>query len=426
MRLLLKSLRLALILKIAFWMLVLVVLNGRSHLPPADKVEQVRAFTRQIEFDYVTWTLDAMYIKNSQAATRLVARLTPAEQRKHVDDYMLLVEKINTQRNLIQDIYADPGTTSPDELAAPLLVELSGMQKKQGMLAPLVEAIFQQQTSVILTELHLSLGGQPLPPVLYHVSDLPYALVVSPRDAIRQDANISLLPDITVDQMIKLESQVEQALDVSALVVPVGGIGTYPTMVMNTTNSPWLLDVIAHEWIHNYLTLRPLGLNYETSPEARTMNETTASIAGDEIGLLVLERFYPDLVPPPPVPSANPSESKPSEPLKFDFRKEMHTTRVKVDELLSQGKIDEAETYMEARRVIFWENGYRSIRRLNQAYFSFYGAYADTPGGAAGQDPVGPAVRQLRQESSSLADFLNRMSWMSTFEDLIKALASPQ
>jgi hypothetical protein len=392
MRLLLKSLRLALILKIAFWMLVLVVLNGRSHLPPADKVEQVRAFTRQIEFDYVTWTLDAMYIKNSQAATRLVARLTPAEQRKHVDDYMLLVEKINTQRNLIQDIYADPGTTSPDELAAPLLVELSGMQKKQGMLAPLVEAIFQQQTSVILTELHLSLGGQPLPPVLYHVSDLPYALVVSPRDAIRQDANISLLPDITVDQMIKLESQVEQALDVSALVVPVGGIGTYPTMVMNTTNSPWLLDVIAHEWIHNYLTLRPLGLNYETSPEARTMNETTASIAGDEIGL----------------------------------RKEMHTTRVKVDELLSQGKIDEAETYMEARRVIFWENGYRSIRRLNQAYFSFYGAYADTPGGAAGQDPVGPAVRQLRQESSSLADFLNRMSWMSTFEDLIKALASPQ
>ncbi len=73
----------------------------------------------------------------------------------------------------------------------------------------------------------------------------------------------------------------------------------------------------------------------------------------------------------------------------------MHTTRVHVDELLAAGKITEAETYMDQRRQVFWDNGY-PIRKLNQAYFAFYGAYADVPGGAAGEDPVGPAVRALR------------------------------
>ncbi len=99
----------------------------------------------------------------------------------------------------------------------------------------------------------------------------------------------------------------------------------------------------------------------------------------------------------------------------------MHETRVHADELLAEGKIDEAETYMEARRQIFWQNGYL-IRKLNQAYFAFYGAYADVPGGAAGEDPVGPAVRALRAQSKSLADFVNTIAWMTSFEQLQQAV----
>jgi hypothetical protein len=100
----------------------------------------------------------------------------------------------------------------------------------------------------------------------------------------------------------------------------------------------------------------------------------------------------------------------------------MHTTRIHVDELLLEGKVDEAEAYMEARRQVFWDNGYL-IRKLNQAYFAFYGAYADSPGGAAGEDPVGPAVRLLREQSSSLAEFLKTMAGMSTFSELQKAVS---
>jgi hypothetical protein len=100
----------------------------------------------------------------------------------------------------------------------------------------------------------------------------------------------------------------------------------------------------------------------------------------------------------------------------------MHETRVTADQLLLEGRVDQAEAYMEQRRQFFWENGY-AIRKLNQAYFAFYGSYADVPGGAAGEDPVGPAVRTLRQQSSSLADFVDRMARLTSFGDLQAAIA---
>ncbi len=99
----------------------------------------------------------------------------------------------------------------------------------------------------------------------------------------------------------------------------------------------------------------------------------------------------------------------------------MHETRIVADALLAEGKIDEAEAYMDARRIVFVKQGYL-IRKLNQAYFAFHGAYADSPGGAAGEDPVGPAVRALRERSDSLADFVNTISWMTNFEQLQNAV----
>ena len=99
----------------------------------------------------------------------------------------------------------------------------------------------------------------------------------------------------------------------------------------------------------------------------------------------------------------------------------MHETRVTVDRMLAEGQIEQAEAYMEQRRVFLWENGYQ-IRRLNQAYFAFHGAYADSPQGAAGEDPVGPAVRELRARSDSLAEFIDRIAWMTSFEQLQRTL----
>jgi hypothetical protein len=105
----------------------------------------------------------------------------------------------------------------------------------------------------------------------------------------------------------------------------------------------------------------------------------------------------------------------------FDFREQMYITRVNADLLLAEGKIEEAEAYMEERRQVFLRNGYL-LRKINQAYFAFYGAYADTPGGAAGEDPIGPAVRALREQSDSLTDFINTIRWITTLEELQEEL----
>jgi hypothetical protein len=404
-------------------LLLMAVLLGSSSMPPGDTYDRARAFTRSIEFDYVSWTLEALGIKTGQIALGTIDYLSPDKQHQVVTDYLDLVAQIQRSEAQFNDIYANPKISDPQSASTSLRDQLQALYKRRGLLQPVAEAVVQEQVSEVAASLGLTLGGQPVPPVLFHSTPLPLALIISPRDKIRQVADISLLPDLSVDQQAALEERVDKALNVSSLVVPVGGVGLYPTMVQQTTNLNWLFEVVAHEWTHNFLTLRPLGISYMNSSQLRTMNETTASIAGKEIGQAVIERYYPELVPPEPAPGdANASVQQPAAPV-FDFNAEMRTTRVNVDKMLADGKIDQAEQYMDARRVFFWDNGYH-IRKLNQAYFAFYGAYADQPGGAAGEDPVGAAVRALRSESSDLATFLNRISWMWSFKQLQQAVGT--
>jgi len=410
--------------RIAFALLLGALLLSYSSLPPGDQLERVRAFSRDIEFDYISWTLDAIEIKLVQSALDVSDRLPEGDRSQVVLDYLGLVARISQAEAHLNEIYANPEIVDPQNASALVRGQLEDLHAQRALLEPLAESVLQSQISDTVAGLGLTLGGQPIPPVLYHSTPLPTALIVSPRDTIRQDQNISLKPDMSVDERNALEEKVDRALNVSSLVVDVGGIGMYPTMVIQTSDLNYLSEVIAHEWVHNFLTFRPLGVSFLNGPELRTMNETAASIAGVEIGRALLERYYPELLPPPPPPPPTPGEIQPPPPPVFDFREAMRITRETADQLLAEGKIEQAEDYMEARRVFFWENGYL-IRKLNQAYFAFHGAYADQPGGAAGEDPVGAAVRALRSQSLSLADFLNRISWMSSFEQLKKAV-SPQ
>ncbi len=406
---------------------ILAAINGYSNPSLTDKIEKVRAFTRQIEFNYITWMGNAAMLKLRSASIGAPAILDHESQKLIAAEYLYVTQSILEKEYRLEQIYADAAVTDKELASEAVRSQLVDLYARQSALAPLAEAIFQEQVSIILAEIGLSTAGQPVPNVWYHSTPLPYALIVSPRDHIEQIANISINTEITLDEQAKLESRVDDGLNTSSLVVPVGGVGVYPTMVMRSTNLPWVLNTISHEWIHNYLTLRPLGFLYGDTPELRTMNETTASIAGNEIGELVIERFYPELKiasrPNPSLISAPFDHPEPGDFLRprFDFREAMRETRTTVDALLAEGKIDEAEAYMEARRLIFLKNGYL-LRKINQAYFAFYGAYADSPGGAAGHDPVGPAVRALREQSASLADFINTISWMTSFDQLQEAI----
>jgi len=399
-------------------LLFTAVLLSSSVVSFDDPVDRARQYTAPVEYDYVRWLATAMSEKSAQAQLNAAQRLSPADQSDVVRRYFELIRELEEMEAQIQRIYTDPSIEDPESSAAAVLRDHSAVETALADLAPLAESILQAQVMEALDEEGIGFLSQAMPPVLFHSSPLPKALIVSPRDTIRQEVNISLLANLSLEDITRLENRVEKSMDASALVVDVGGIGVYPTMVQRSSSLEWTIDTIAHEWTHNYLTLHPLGLNYDTTPELRTMNETTASIVGSEISRAVLEKHYPELAT-----SGTKTGNVLASPEKqeFDFRREMHLTRIKVDELLSKGLVDEAETYMEQRRIVFVEHGYM-IRKLNQAYFAFHGAYADTPGGAAGEDPVGPAVRELRQQSATLAEFLRTIAWMNSFEDLQQAI----
>jgi hypothetical protein len=405
---------------------VIILLTSQSVWYPQDNADRARFYTRQFEFDYFYWTIQSLWEKGGQAALGLQASFNPSQQRRLVDDLLGLVDQIKSLDDQIRENNSNPDITNPKEESASLLVQKQKLEELFDIQAPLVESVIQYQIRVILSAKGLDVAGQPIPPVLFRLTSLPDQLILSPRTTIREDASISLNPGLSANQMDDLETEVARGLDVSALIVPLGGVGIYPTMVYRESALEYLLKTVAHEWIHNYLTFKPLGWHYYDNPQLRSMNETTADICGSEISQAVLRNFYPDKVPVPPFSQEGIFAVKSSlkqDQVPFDFNKEMHSTRILVDDLLSQGRVEEAEQFMEMKRQVFWNNGYQ-IRKINQAYFAFYGAYAESPLGAAGNDPVGPAVRLLREKSRSLADFLNRIASFSSFEILERMIST--
>ncbi|MEJ2709260.1 MAG: hypothetical protein P8074_16745 [Anaerolineales bacterium] len=247
-------------------MFVSALVLTASNLTPGDRIQRVRVFTRNIEFNYVGWAMDALGLKIDQYSLGAGDYLQAGARKPLVLEYLNIVAAIQRGEAQLNDIYGDPDIADPEAASQEIRQQLADLKARREQIAPVAEAVLQSQISAVVGSMGLTLGGQPLPPVLYHSTPLPLALIVSPRDVIRQDADISLIPDLSLDQIVDLENQVDRSLNVSSLVVPVGGIGIYPTMVQQTSDLNWLTEVVSHEWVHNFLTLRPLGVSYYASP----------------------------------------------------------------------------------------------------------------------------------------------------------------
>ena len=325
-----------------------------------------------------------------------------------------------------------PLVLNPDSFNNPFIGRVRAvaeLRAEQRSRQPLAEAIVQEQVASVLVDEGFGVLGQEFPPVSAHFTPLPTLIVISPRDRIENILSLPLEHGVNTAERETIEGRIDAGFDVSSLVTDIGGLAVYPSMLLESSWIVWVTEVTAHEWTHHYLTLRPLGWNYLGAPETRTINETVASIVGRAVGRQVIIRYYPEFIeylPPEPAPEPEPSEDTedvgpPPDPPAFDFRLEMRETRIRVDDLLVAGRIEEAEAYMEARRQVFVAQGH-DIRKLNQAYFAFYGSYADAAG-AAGRDPVGPAVLRLWARSPDLYTFVSRVASITTLEELEVLLA---
>ena len=384
--------------------------------PPASLDTRVTRMLAGEQFDFVGWEVTALLGKAAHALVAPQRYMDEPARRGFLLDYLRAVADVQGLDQEIQRAYTDPQVEDAEAATVEWRSRLAGLRAAEQIRQPLAEAILEEQTACVLVEEGFGLLSQEVPPVSSHFTPLPLLLVVSPRDHIERVFDLSLRRGLDVAQQEAIEAQIDTTLDVSSLVTNIGGMAAYPAMLFESSSLTWLADVTAHEWTHHYLTLRPLGWNYDASSEARTINETVASIVGKEMGRRMIARYYPELLPPEPAPEEAEGEASPSEPPAFDFNTEMRQTRVQVDELLAQGQIEEAEATMEARRQEFVAQGY-GIRKLNQAYFAFHGAYADEPG-AAGEDPVGPAVQDLRARSPDLHTFVARVARVTTLAEL--------
>jgi hypothetical protein len=423
MRWIARTFRLTLrLLRFGGLLALMLVLLQYSSVPFGQPWAMAALLARDWQFDYVGWEINALAVKARQTLWGLHPFMTEADRSAFVRAYMADLAVAQRLEGAVSALYADPAVGDPSAASAELRAERDALRRDLAARQPLAEAILEGQVAAVLVEQGFGVAGQILPPIAMHFTQVPNLLVVSPRDEIRFDISINLYP-MPVDEQAALEAAIDEALDAASLIVPLGGIALYPAMILETTSIGFALDTFAHEWLHHYLYFFPLGLEYDFASETRIINETTATLFGREMSRLVLERYYPDLAPPPPAPApseAAPARPQPPSPPAFDFGAAMHETRVTVDALLAAGDIEGAEAYMEERRRLFVANGF-PIRKLNQAYFAFYGGYQSGAPGAGGQDPIGPAVQALRDASPSLHDWVVTMRAITTREALLAA-----
>ncbi len=296
---------------------------------------------------------------------------------------------------------------------------LADVDSERGRMRGAVEEVIESAISGVLSDLDIgSWGPFDYPPVDIRLDEPPRVLITSPRDRIIRSHEALVSVDITTSEREAVESALLDSDDLSALVLDIGGVATFPAIVGDAGDLRGTLQTSAHEWVHYYLVahLRPLGLRVYTAPEMLVINETLADMAGREIGDLAFRALGGIIAPPADPPSENEVDGQPPDAGRFDFGKEMHVTRLRVDELLSLGSIGEAEAYMEQRRLLFVEAGFH-IRKLNQAYFAFNGTYAEQPESSS---PVGEQMKDIRAASadvSALIVTVSRISTIAEFEE---------
>jgi hypothetical protein len=399
-------------LKLIVIVLLLVCLLGGGCASVPDFDDNLGAIVKPYRFSFVKWELGAFAYETRQW-------LGGEDIESPTDTVLEYFSLVGQMQALEWQIVADETA----DIAA-FEAELSGLEEQRAALVGSVEQIIADQIREVLHEQGIfnpwdeCIGLRiTFPPVNFIMSKLPYLLVISPRDRIESLREINLRGNLTLEEIESIEAEAD-ALGVSSLVVALGGAGAlYPTLVLDDASLRFTIDVAVEEWLHQYLALKPLGFRYildllgiSRDYEIATMNETLAGIVSAEIGALVLAKYYPEYANSPPPPSDD----------GFDFNREMREIRIAVDAYLADGEIGLAEKFMEEKQQYLLSMGYY-IRKLNQAYFAFHGAYADDPTSIS---PIGFELKKLRGQTDSLKDFLNTVADMTSRQDLQEMLDS--
>jgi len=413
-------------LMLAFLVMLLLV---TWLVPVGDKRSDTAAVQVSLDHTYglVSWEFENFFDKwRHRVWTALPWTPTSeADRRRALDRYVVLVDELRIAKDLLSEVSSengsDQGNVSNAQLAVDrLIAERDGFRDG-------VEEFLEQAVADAIRSAEVDLVGSFVwPPVDFRIDSPPKLLVTSPRDVIRRDEDVLIDPEISIDDIEKIENELAEVANISAIVLQTGGLASYPN-VIPTADLERLLDVAAHEWLHAYLVFNPLGRAYFDGGDIRVMNETLADIFGQEVGLRVYSEITgePYVAPVRPETAMRNTESKnPDGPDgsdsdeetgadDFDFNRFMAETRARTDELLEEGLMDEAESYMESRRIELLDHGH-TIRKINQAYFAFHNTYAESPSSTS---PIARYLWDLRVQVDTVGELVKLLRPLGTYKE---------
>ncbi len=391
---------------LGLWALAALLLIAAG-IGRGDSVSELHRASAPYEQDLVRWEITHFPDKWLRQAVGIFSRPDAEERLERVKEFFRVSDDMSAKRREIERALAEGA--SDDEVAA-LEEERTRLARRRAELSPLVEETLESAISQSADDLGVIARFGPVrwPPVDFAFQEGGHVLVRSPRDDIIRLDDRLLTSDISLPGQDELERTVESLDDnISAIVARIGGVATYPAQVTPDTSLRGALFVASHEWLHHWLIFHPLGRAWFAGGELTSVNETVANIASEELSDRALELLTGEVVVREPWQPPKVGEPRPTpEPGVFDFRYEMRSTRARLEELLGEGKVEEAETYLEEQRLRFVEEGH-NIRKLNTAWFAFHGTYADGP---ASISPIEPQLRTIRADSADLAEFLDRVA----------------
>lgn len=290
---------------------------------------------------------------------------------------------------------------------------LDELRDRQRALRPRAEEAVESELSAVLEDEGFGWRGPLLfPPVDIKFARMPTMIVTSRRDKIERLDRLLLQPDLEHIKRGELEDTLLGEYGLSAFVGDLAGLSTYPTLVTDTDSLRSVMRTAAHEWLHVYWFFRPFGQSFWSSSEMGTLNETAADIAGRELGDAAFARMGGDL-------EDNARRYQPQEERDIRFTEMMRETRGRTEELLVEGRVLEAEEYMKERWWRLRLGGY-GIRKLNQAYFAFYGIYGES---SSSVSPIGDQMAEFRSYFRSVGEFVRALSGVSSYDEFLELLA---
>ena len=216
-------------------------------------------------------------------------RLDGGQRLEVVEEYMEATRLAHRQERRLEGMEARSGTLSPGsggrervESARAYLRELAASRDN---LRPLAEEVVESELDAALRDAGFgSRFGLVFPPVDLRFEEPPTVLNTSRRDQIEVVEQALLTPALPGLERDRIERELLEIHDYSALVDNLSGLSTYPTLVSDQGPLRSVLRTAAHEWLHAYLFFRPLGWNWRRSPEMFSLNETVAELVGNELG----------------------------------------------------------------------------------------------------------------------------------------------